>query len=111
MSIDDKYFTAAFIDERGLPQKFDDIGCMKMYEEENRLSPAHAWVHDHSSGAWLEVNKAFFVISRSQMTPMGYGVAAFSDPLAAKKFLLENQGQIISWEEMAKVLSQKVNGN
>ena len=105
MSIDDARFASAFIDERGLSQKFDDMGCMKTYQQENHLLPARSWVHDYSSGAWLEVSKAFFVVSKSQMTPMGYGVAAFSDPLEAKKFSSEKQGQLISWEEMEKVLS------
>ncbi len=107
MSIDDARFSAAFFDGRGLTQKFDDIGCMKIYSKENQ-APPRAWVHDYASGEWLEVREAFFVVSASVTTPMNYGVTAFSSKDEAEKFAARQTGEVFSWEDLDREITTNI---
>ena len=102
MVISDERYAAAFSNEQGEFFKFDDIGCMKRYEEENKMIPKYEWVHDHESHAWVEVSKAFFVHSIQLGTPMGYGIVAFSNRASAEKLSSTQEGQLITWDQIPK---------
>ena len=102
MIISDPQFTAVFSDASGEIFKFDDIGCMRLYEERNHPEIKTRWVRDYESGQWLEGSKAFFVFSKSFVTPMGHGIAAFGARGNALNFLKDREGRIVSWEEMGK---------
>ena len=104
MIISDPQFTAVFSDANGEIFKFDDIGCMKLYEERNRPEVKVMWVRDYASQKWLDGSKAFFVFSKSLVTPMGHGIAAFGSKDGALNFLKEREGRIVPWEEMTKVI-------
>ena len=109
MIIGDKRFAAAFISEDGEVFKFDDIGCMRTYEEKNKVLPKNSWVHDYQSEQWVVKEQAIFVFSKQLVTPMGYEIAAFSDAGAAKEFLGKGGGQKISWDEISETLQHDVN--
>ena len=109
MIIGDKRFAAAFISEDGEFFKFDDIGCMRTYEAKNKVLPRNSWVHDYPSEQWVMKGQAVFVFSKQLVTPMGYGIAAFSDAGAAKEFLGKGGGRKISWDEISETLQHDVN--
>ena len=102
MIISDKRFAAAFITTDGETIKFDDIGCLRVYERKHAVMPQQAWVHDCLSEAWIDQVKAVFVHSEDVVTPMGYGIAAFSDAQKARQFLAKHEGQKILWDEITE---------
>ena len=104
MIIGDKRFTAAFMDANGETVKFDDIGCMKMYLQKNAVATKNAWVHDYQSDEWIDQRNAVFVHSESLVTPMGYGIVAFSTTQESEQFLVSYAGQKISWNGMSETL-------
>ena len=104
MIISDKRFAAAFITTDGETIKFDDIGCLRVYERKHAVMPQQAWVHDYLSEDWIEQAKAVFVHSEAMVTPMGYGIAAFFDNQKARQFLEKHEGQKILWDEISETL-------
>lgn len=104
MIIADRRFAAAFLNVEGDIFKFDDIGCMRAYEEKNPMILKNSWVHDAESGERIDPAKAVFVYSTTLVTPMGYGIAAFSSHEGAEQFLKKNKGQEISWNGLSSKL-------
>ena len=92
------------MDKKGDECKFDDIGCMRLFIEKNKQTPLVFWVHDFGSQEWIEGDKAFFAHSPKLMTPMGYGIAAFSNEDSSRQFLEENGGEAVSWEKMLETI-------
>ena len=76
MVISDARFAAALADERGEVFKFDDIGCMQIFEKKNNTKPRYAWVHDYESQQWIAARDAILSHSGEIITPMGYGIIA-----------------------------------
>ena len=102
MIISDPKFSALFVDAGGESFKFDDMGCMQLYEARNHPEIKSIWVRDYESQQWLDGSKAFFVFSTSLVTPMGHGIAAFETKENALNFLKEREGRIVSWKEIEK---------
>ena len=114
MIIGDEKFAAALKDSDGKVVKFDDIGCWKVYEKKHSSEGGNAWVHDYKSGEWIESGRAFFVYSGRIVSPMRYGLAAFSLIADAEDFAKQSAGQILKPQELEKVIqsiSQKREGN
>ena len=107
MILGDKRVAAALADEAGEIQKFDDIGCVTMYQSKIGTAPKNFWVHDYATEEWMEGKDAFFAQADNVITPMGYGVAAFSSRAGAQQFVEQQQGRIIPWEGMLSVLQKK----
>ncbi len=65
---------------------FCDIGDMVLYLREKKSDPAKAQVKDYPSGAWLAAGKAWYVSDPKKFrTPMGWGLAAFTDRAVASR--------------------------
>lgn len=109
MIITDPRYAAALVDDANAMQKFDDIGCMRLYRVNTESMPRNFWVHDYANESWMEGKDAIFVQSDNLITPMGYGVNAFSERSRAQQFA-QQEGRIVSWKEMVQVL-QKKGGN
>ncbi len=81
MVVSERKFAAEVIDPRSdKVYKFDDIGCAVLWLEEERIpwaDEAVIWVTDASTGEWLNARKALY--TDDSITPMAYGIAAFSD--------------------------------
>ena len=106
MIIGEKRFSAAAADTQGEILKFDDIGCMRMHESKAGAAPSSYWVHDHATEEWINGKDAFFVQADGLITPMGYGLAAFSTRTAADQFAQKQGGRLISWTGMTDVLKR-----
>ena len=111
MIIGDEKFAAELKDKENNVLKFDDIGCLKAYEKKYELKGVYAWVHDYQSGEWIESNKAFFVHSSQLVSPMGYGIAAFSSLRDAERFAKESNGRITTSDEAEKKFQEVINQN
>ena len=77
---------------------FCDIGDLAAFIERTHPKDYAAAVHDFTSGEWIDVSKAFFVIdTKTYLTPMARGVAAFRDRAAVN-------GAPLSFEALRKAL-------
>jgi copper chaperone NosL len=74
MIIGDRHYAAQLVDQDGLHQHFDDIGCMVAYANEHGLSGERAWVRHESEDRWLDARVARF--GSGARTPMNYGFVA-----------------------------------
>lgn len=86
MIITEEKFAAAYWTENGEARRFDDIGGMLAYQSENQENVAAYWVHDFDSGDWMPAEDAHYLLDSALMTPMGFGIAAFSNMEQAQAF-------------------------
>ena len=80
---------------------YDDVGCLLqgMWGQHREVV---AWVEDHDSARLLPITSAVFVRNSRVATPMNYGVLAFSDDAAAKKFAASEGGEVVTLEQLLK---------
>ena len=60
--------------------KFDDIGCMVIWAEENDmnlLTKSKIWITDAHDGTWIDAKNAFYTSGNT--TPMGFGFSAYKN--------------------------------
>jgi copper chaperone NosL len=80
MIISEKEYSAQYIYTNGKARKFDDIGCMIHYLNDNKLESdiAAFFVRDYIHKNWINADIAHFIHSDKIITPMGHGIVAFS---------------------------------
>ena len=83
---------------------FDDIGCLLDYAQERPDEVLEVFVHDHTTRAWLEAERATFILADETKlkTPMGSGIAAFADPDAAELAAREFSGRTLRHTDLAQ---------
>ncbi len=86
----------------GRSLKFDDIGCMVVWEEDNGLDDVNArYVRDYHTEEWILIEGATFAYDYTFRTPMAYGVIAFANKEEAEKFVEEEgKGVVLSYEDL-----------
>lgn len=91
---------AAALTAQDGPAVFCDIGCLLISMARNGWGAGveATFVRDGSSGRWIEGRTAFFV-QADLWTPMRFGLFAFADEPAARRFAAEHQGRTLTWEE------------
>ncbi len=100
MIISDPRFAAAYVTRDGQARLFDDIGDMVVYHRKHSEDVAVFYVHDYETRAWIDATHAFFVSSPRVHSPMGYGLAAFSDRSRAEAFAREHGGEVKDWARL-----------
>jgi copper chaperone NosL len=100
MIINEPRFAAAYFSEAGETRRFDDIGEMFLYAEEQGEAVRSYWVHDFHSEEWLQANRATFTYNPDLITPMGWGVAAFATESDAHAYHDEHGATILSYTEL-----------
>lgn len=104
MIIEDARFASGYRLADGTSKVFDDIGGMLVWAKlAGDLDEARMWVHDYHSMEWIEASAATFVISGDIMTPMAFGIAAFSDPTAAAEFAGDGEAHVHTWEDVLEM--------
>lgn len=83
--------------------KFDDIGCMYEWIEENGEEEiGTAFVRDFNSEEWFDFNEATFVFDETIETPMAYGIISFIDESEAEQFIDEfGAGELMKRDDLA----------
>lgn len=110
MIISDDRFAAALTTEEGESAKFDDVGCMVEHEA-GGFRPASAyWVRAYRTDAWLDARTAVFVQSKSITSPMGFGVAALSEPPAAGEFADGPDPRVTRFEGLPELINSESGG-
>lgn len=106
MIISDERFACAIIDvtdDDRVVRLYDDIGEMlKDFGTDTTDAHRTVWVRDFVTGDWVAGQEAVFLVSPELSTPMGSGVAAFSERSAAKDKLREFPGEIHTFETMPR---------
>ncbi len=78
MAISDRKFAVQAVGEDGKLYRFDDIGCLILWQAKERpdLKFKKIWITDAETGEWIDAEKALYTMDA--LTPMGYGFAAYS---------------------------------
>ncbi len=95
MIISEEKFAAAYWTAGGEARRFDDIGGMIAYDTENSEDVVSYWVHDFGTGEWMRAEEGVFLLDSSLMTPMGFGIAAFTDEEQARALAYGQEGVMI----------------
>lgn len=98
---DDEHATQIILkNDRSL--KFDDIGDMFVWIEENGEDDIGAkYVRDYHTMDWVILEEASFVYDKEIDTPMGFGVISFKQNDEAKQYIEENGlGELLSAEDL-----------
>lgn len=104
MIIEDVRFASGYRLGDGTSRIFDDIGGMLAWAElSGEFDEARMWVHDYDSETWIDATTATFVFSSDLMTPMAFGIAAFSTKEAAAAFAEGMDATVHSWEDVSTV--------
>ncbi|MBI4582674.1 MAG: nitrous oxide reductase accessory protein NosL [Planctomycetes bacterium] len=111
MIINEERFAAALASEGGETIKFDDLGCLILYQREHPAPVKRYWVSGYKSPKWLDARDAYFVSSRELTTPMGYGIAAAPGPQEAEALAVELRGKVLRFEELAAVVDAMIPGS
>lgn len=94
---DDQYATQIVLtNDRAL--KFDDLGCLYAWKEENGNDDIGAeFVRDFNNEEWVQVKDATYVFDEAIDTPMAYGVISFKDEADAQSYIDEHgYGELLS---------------
>ena len=81
MVVSERKFASEIVNPKtGKAYKFDDIGCAVLWLKEEHIpwaKSAKIWVTDAKSGKWIDARSAKY--TDDSITPMAYGISAFSD--------------------------------
>ena len=84
-------------------EKFDDIGCMVLWAEEEGISLLNSdsiiWVTDVLSGEWIDARKAIY--TADNITPMAFGYSAYKSKQEVPK-----DKSAISFDEVYKNINK-----
>ena len=99
MVVSDRHNTTQVRDpQSGKKYMFDDIGCMALWFEEEKIEwrqSAIVWITDVNTGEWIDAKKAFY--DTQNITPMAYGFSAHR----SKSSIKEGQ-EIVDYDEVLR---------
>ena len=91
------------ITKKGKVYKFDDMGCMIRFMKAGGVDEKSIMrtivLNYENPNEFIDAEKAVLLSSELTKSPMGFNLAAFSNPDAAAK-LAGTTGKIISWKEL-----------
>ncbi len=104
MTIVDPKFGGEIITKKGKVYKFDDMVCMIQFLKsgkvrENEIAKKLV-INFQKPNDFIDVNKAFVLVSPELKTPMGGNAGAFISQHEAEKIKPTAPGDIINWNEM-----------
>jgi copper chaperone NosL len=95
MLISEPLYAAAYQAPGSEGRVFDDIGCLLDAVRSETSPGLRLWFRDASQGEWIEEPGAIFVASPEIRTPMGGGVIAYRDPIAAEQAAGRHHGVVV----------------
>jgi copper chaperone NosL len=104
MTLADRRFGAEIITTRGRALAFDDAGCAAEHlaaEETPVAEVSSVWVIDFDHpDSLIAARSAVFVRSSTFHTPMGSGVVATQDSVAAISLARLVDGEVMAWSDV-----------
>ena len=96
MAIKDDQFATQIITTEGQALKFDDLGCLHTWQEENGTATVGAtYVRDYNSMQWIKYEKAYYVYDSTIQTPMAYDMISFEEKASAEQYIAEHFAGIL----------------
>ncbi len=93
---DRKHAIQAINPKDGKSYMFDDIGCLVLWFNEDKImwrDEAVLWITDFKSGEWINAREAYY--TTQNITPMAYGFMAY-------KLKPDTKDEIIDFDEVSK---------
>lgn len=91
MSVPDNQHATQIILKNEKSLKFDDLGCLHEWKDENGEDDIGAeFVRDFHTEEWIEIKDATFVYDEEIETPMAYGVISFKNADEAEAYIDEH---------------------
>jgi copper chaperone NosL len=113
MQIRDNRFAAEIVTDDNKVNKFDSIECLigfalaKNILDDKSLS---LFVCDYENpGKLLKVKSSFFTHNENFTSPMGLNVQTFSTESDQEKFVNENGGTKLGWEDVVEIVKESEN--
>ncbi|WP_458414162.1 nitrous oxide reductase accessory protein NosL [Schinkia sp. CFF1] len=106
MMVQDNQYSAQIVTDGGEAYKFDDIGCMAMFINDNQPEGL-PFVRDFYTKKWIGIDKALFVATEDVETPMNYGFLSFASKTSADKFLAKYSGTVVTWNEVLQNMKER----
>ena len=102
MAIADDQHATQIILKNHRSLKFDDLGCMYEWIEENGEDDIGAkFVRDFHTEEWVLLEDATYVFDEAIDTPMAYGIISFEDEADAESYIKENEhGDILTVNDL-----------
>ncbi len=95
MAISERKFAFQIVNPKsGKTYKFDDIGCAILWMDEEKIpwkNKAILWITDAKTGKWINARKALY--TDDSITPMAYGLAAYTKDTVPKNHEIVNLKQ------------------
>ncbi len=108
MGLADFRFGAEVITKKGKLYKFDDLGCMINYlqnENTDKKNIARTVVINFEKpNSFIDAGNAWFVVSPELKSPMNSNASGFASREAAEKMLAGKSGNILNWNELYEKL-------
>jgi copper chaperone NosL len=95
MIINEANFASAYWTADGEARRFDDVGEMLKFMQEQPEDRASTWVHDANTAEWLRAEEAWFVMNAGLATPMGTGVAAVANEEDARALAFDQPDALV----------------
>src|SRR5699024_8952748 len=98
---DDQHATQIILkNDRSL--KFDDLGCLYKWLDENGEEDVGAkCVRDFHTEEWVVIEDATYVFDEAIETPMAYGIISFKDEAEANAYIDEHEiGEILQADDL-----------
>lgn len=88
MAIADDQHATQIVLENDRVLKFDDLGCLYEWKEDNGEDEIGAeFVRDFLTEEWIQVEDATYVFDEDIDTPMAYGIISFKDATDAESYI------------------------
>ena len=102
MTIMQKKFANEWVTDKGKIYRFDDLHCLLSFRKGDKNNGT-AYINDFTEKQELaKAADLFFVESNAINAPMGGHLAAFTNKVAADGFAKNNNGQILSWQQVTQ---------
>jgi copper chaperone NosL len=110
MQISDNRFAAETITNEGTVYIFDSIECLIGYSLVKNITENDSekfYICDFlNPGSFIEIGNSFFVHNNDFMSPMGLNVQTFSSQSEREKFVKENGGEKINWDDVVNMVKE-----
>lgn len=108
MGIVDLRYGAELISNKGKIFKFDDIGCLIYFLNDQNIQEdkcQRILVADYLNPKnWLDTKDALFVKANDIHSPMNFNYAAFSENSKINSLFENKEKQVISWMELKEII-------
>lgn len=103
MAVADEQYATQIVLENDRTLKFDDLGCLYEWLEENGTDEVGAkFVRDFNTKEWIQLEEATYVFDEAIETPMAYGVISFKNSEDAEQYVEDNGlGEILNESDLA----------